>query len=118
MNSTDKRIEELLNRAGQTIIKDYDTDYPHDAVFRAHMGHIAAQHGGWYRYVLRLTEIIDRFEWALENVCNERDYLAYRLRRYRDCQSCERVYECERTPDHCLGRVFGGVPEDWSADDE
>ena len=136
MNSTDKRIEELLNRAGQTISdlpKGDGRHFIYDKELRKRADIVQMEWHGikanrlvdvvdevnmLLDYIMHLTDVIDRFEWALENVCNERDYLAYRLRRYRDCQSCERVNECERTPDHCLGWVFGGVPEDWSVDDE
>ena len=139
MNSADKRIEELLNRAGQTI-----SDLPRkqgESISEPYSGEDCQKANGtawrWYLnvdadmddydstrskfvlklYILHLTDIIDRLETALENTCNERDYLAYRLNwlsmySYRDCQSCERFYECKRTPDHCLGWVFGGVPED------
>ena len=132
MNSADKRIEELLNRAGQTIsdlpkpnkngvpygIDKNDPLLKAAADFTQFNAPAGLEAFNSIKYALHLIDIIDRLEWALENVCGERDYLAYRIRRYRDCQSCERVYECERTPDHCLGCVFGGVPEDWSVDDE
>ncbi len=133
MNSADKRIEELLNRAWQTIsdlpsVKHYADNSKGVAKVLLSMyewdgyrSHTEAQRRLYY--IRHLVDIIDRLETALENTCNERDYLAYRLNwlsmyRHRDCQSCERVYECKRTPDHCLGWVFGGVPEDWSVDDE
>lgn len=127
MNNCDERIEKLLNRAGQTISdlpKRYRQEHRNTAFDAADkFGGSLSMTQNFEDYILHLTDIIDHFEWALENVCNERDYLAYRLNwlsmyRHRDCQSCERVNECERTPDHCLGWVFGGVPEDWSANDE
>ena len=121
----DERIEKTLNRAGQTISdlpKEYKGDNLRVVVELKYIG-FGSETDNLIQHILHLTDVIDRFEWALENVCNERDYLAYRLNwlsmyRHRDCQSCERVYECERTPDHCLGWVFGGVPEDWSVDDD
>ena len=132
MNSADKRIEELLNRAGQTIsdlpkvngigmpygVDTYKPLLKEASNFTQFNAPAGFEVFNVIQYALHLTDVIDRLETALENVCNERDYLAYRLRRYRDCQSCERANECERTPDHCLGWVFGGVPEDWSVDDE
>lgn len=83
MNSADKRIEELLNQAGQTI-----SDLPNGYLLNA--GEARAIQGAacrWfvdedapegvslrnlvsiplYQYILHLTDIIDRFEWALDN---------------------------------------------------
>lgn len=89
MNSVDKRIEELLNRAGQTISdlpKGYllnageaktvqgvacrwfiDEDAPEGVALR-NLVSIPL-----YQYILHLTDIIDRMEWALENVLNLKD---------------------------------------------
>lgn len=140
MNSCDERLEALLNRAGQTI-----SDLPRkqgESVSEPYSGEECVKANGtawrWYLnidadmddydstrskfvlklYILHLTDVIDRLETALENVCGERDYLAYRMRRHMDCQSCGWIGTCDKTPDHCKGWVFGGVPEGLSADDE
>ena len=89
MNSTDKRIEELLNRAGQTI-----SDLPRkqgESVSEPYSGVDCQKANGtawrWYLgidddmddydstrskmilklYILHLTDIIDRLETALDN---------------------------------------------------
>lgn len=88
--TVDERIEALLNRAGQTI-----SDLPSRTDGKSH----TYNHGlawdeaeKWFfsyvndrrrkmnaivlaRYVLHLTDIIDRMETALENVIGERDWL-------------------------------------------
>lgn len=143
MNSADKRIEELLNRAGQTI-----SDLPRKqgtSVSEPYSGEYRKKANGsawrWYLniddsdmddyesirstmvlklYILHLTDVIDRLEWALENVCGERDYLKQQFRShgYRDCKSCAHRYDCEQLSDYCCGYVFAGVPENWSVDDD
>lgn len=131
----DERIEKTLNRAGQTISDlkewyEYDGDKPQRALNMAvdaerelyqlpndigvsptRMMAILAAH------YARAVDIIDRFEWALENVCGERDYLTYRLRRRMDCSSCGWIGTCDKTPDHCKGWYFK-MPEEVSAGDE
>jgi len=93
MNSVDKRIEELLNRAGQTI-----TDLPRkqgESVSEPYSGEACQKANGtawrWYLnvdtdmddydstsskfvlklYILHLTDVIDRMEWALETTRKE-----------------------------------------------
>lgn len=129
MNSADKRIEELMNRAGQTI-SDLPKAYSYDQMIKAEEtvtaylaklypdDPIRNEPENYLWFILHLTDIIDRLEWALENVCGERDYLAYRMRRHMDCQSCGWIGTCDKTPDHCKGWVFDGVPEGLSADDD
>lgn len=131
--TSNERIEKTLNRAGQTasdLPKSYGWYLTYDKELRSNAEHQVFEFAGQsgfvdiidclaihQDYIIHQAEVIDRLETALENVCNERDYLAYRLRRYRDCQSCGRAETCDRTPDRCLGWVFGGVP-DGSVDDE
>ena len=131
----DERIEALLNRAGQTIsdlpkATKYEFAYclgkeDMELVF----GLVKKFEFCWNKenldlelidYILHLTDVIDRMETALENVCGERDYLCDRsgcefcaYERFdgdkmpcRDCTVTKNLYE------------FAGVPEDWSADDE
>lgn len=71
MNSCDERLEALLNRAGQTI-SDLPKDYSDIYCIQAY-----AEAETWSpdvstvrecsKYILHLTDIIDRFETALEN---------------------------------------------------
>lgn len=122
----DERLEALLNRAGQTI-SDLPKDYLDTNCIRAYAGvqewrsenNLSTQHD-CEKYILHLTDIIDRMETALENVCGERDYLEQQIRNYgyRDCKSCAHRYDCEQLSEYCCGYAFGGVPEGWSADDE
>ena len=93
MNSVDKRIEELLNRAGQTI-----SDLPKGYFLNA--GEAKAIQGAacrWfidddapegvalrnlvsiplYQYILHLTDIIDRMEWALDNQVTLHEHLIH-----------------------------------------
>ena len=71
MNSADKRIEELLNRAGQTISdlpKRYRQEHRNTAFDAADkFGGSLSMTQDFENYILHLTDIIDRFEWALEN---------------------------------------------------
>lgn len=128
MNNCDERIEKTLNRAGQTI-----SDLPNGYLLNA--GEAKAIQGvacRWfvdedapegvalrnlvsiplYQYILHLTDIIDRMETALENVCGERDYLRRAL-----CGLCSNFHE--DGADACETCMIGeGAPEDWSVDDE
>ena len=137
MNSTDKRIEELLNRAGQTI-SDLPKDYQDAAeCMRAYAevqkwrseNNLSTQHE-CEKYILHLTDVIDRFEWALENVCGERDYLRTMARK-EGCRTCiHHTYDnhllCENEGKlcslddrgNCENYEYEGVPEGWSVDDE
>lgn len=77
-------------------------------------------------YILHLTDIIDRMETALENVCGERDYLRHRAGE-DGCWTCihsDSGMECRRPEGcvlgddgRCAGYVYAGVPEDWRADE-
>ena len=120
----DERIEELLNRAGQTISdlpKRYEQEHRNTAFDAAdHFGGSLCMTQNFEDYILHLTDVIDRMETALENVCGERDYLCDRS----GCEFCayERI-DGDKMP--CRGCTvtknlyeFAGVPEDWSADDE
>lgn len=127
----DERIEKLLNRAGQTISdlpKPSAVVYAYPKDMRRYIPDVAARWHGRLNYgscdledyILHLTDVIDRMETALENVCGERDYLCDRS----GCEFCayERI-DGDKMP--CRGCTvtknlyeFAGVPEDWSADDE
>ena len=122
--TADERIEALLGRAGQTITdlpKRYEQAVRNNAFNAAdHFGGSLSMTQNFEDYILHLTDIIDRMETALENVCGERDYLCDRS----GCEFCayERI-DGNKMP--CRGCTvtknlyeFAGVPEDWSADDE
>ncbi|MBR2679837.1 MAG: hypothetical protein IKE23_03630 [Exiguobacterium sp.] len=94
--TANERLEALLNRAGQTISDlpkkgmEVSEPYPLDACPKAN-----GAAWDWYlnigsdmddydstrtklvlkQYILHLTDIIDRMEWALEDVIGERDWL-------------------------------------------
>ena len=134
MNSCDERIEKTLNRAGQTI-----SDLPRkqgESVSEPYSGEDCQKANGtawrWYlnvdtdmddydstrskyvlkQYILHLTDVIDRMETALENVCGERDYL-----RSVVCGLCTNFHE--DGADACETCIVGeGVPEYWRDDDE
>ena len=123
----DERIEKLLNRAGQTIS---DLPEPSELSF-AYSGKLEeayseamkfskdeeAKEYGYTElmlsdYIMHLTDIIDHFEWALENTCNERDYL-----RRTVCGLCSNFRE--DGPDACETCMIGeGCPKTRSVDDD
>ena len=130
----DERIEKTLNWAGQTISdlpKATEYTFAHSIDNPEVFGNVMKlvsdfnrlQGEEYYRknfnavrvladYILHLTDIIDRFEWALENTCNERDY----LRRVM-CGLCSNFHE--DGADACETCMIGeGVPEYRSVDDE
>ena len=142
MNSCDERIEKSLNRAGQTI-----SDLPEGYLLNA--GEAKAIQGvacRWfvdedapegvalrnlvsiplYQYILHLTDVVDRMETALENVCGERDYLRTMARK-EGCRTCiHHTYDnhllCENEGKlcslddrgNCENYEYEGVPENWS----
>ena len=134
MNSADKRIEELLNRAGQTISdlpKATEFSFAHSVNNPEAFGNVmmaACKFNGlngdayYFKdfdavrvlvdYVMHLTDVIDRLETALENVCGERDYLRKAL-----CGLCSNFHE--DGADACETCMIGeGVPEYRSVDDD
>lgn len=146
----DERLEQLLNRAGQTI-----SDLPRKqggSVSEPYSGEDCQKANGtawrWYLnidmdmddddstrskfvlklYILHLTDIIDRMEWALENVCGERDYLRKVIEKEVPCLICV-TKECRAYDEPCnsclmpdgetmVNYEYAGVPGDWRADDE
>lgn len=72
----DERLEQLLNRAGQTIsdLPDrYDEDAHRLAAYRAEQWSMRITWRQYTDYILHLTDVIDRLEWALENLLNLKD---------------------------------------------
>ena len=132
----DERLEALLNRAGQTISDLPKSDGKHLTYNREsrssaeHEVFAYAKQSGYVDvidclamhqdYILHLTDVIDRMETALENVCGELDYLCDRS----GCEFCayER-FDGDKMP--CRGCTvtknlyeFAGIPEDWSVKDD
>lgn len=122
----DERIEKTLNRAGQTIsdlpkpngigmpygIDKYEPLLKAAADFIQFNAPAGFEVFNVIQYALHLTDIIDRMETALVNVCGERDYL-----RSVVCGLCTNFRE--DGADACETCIVGdGVPEYWRADDE
>lgn len=124
----DERIENLLNRAGQTISdlpKRYEQEHRNTAFDAAdHFGGSLSMTQNFEDYILHLTDVIDRMETALENVCGERDYLL--KTQCFDCEDCvnfdskdcpemqtDPALRCDSTT-----AIWKGVSEDWRVDDE
>lgn len=110
----DERLEALLNRAGQTI-SDLPKDYLDTSCILAFAGvqewqsenKLSTQHI-CEKYILHLTDIIDRMETALENVCGERDWLK-EMARFDECPTCSK---------HIKGDVMVcGIEGDWLQDE-
>lgn len=141
----DERLEALLNRAGQTISDLPKSDgknltYEREARSLAEREAFAfatqqdayvdiidclAMHQD---YILHLTDIIDRMETALENVCGERDWLARKFVCVY-CKHCENDIEsepCKSCYEEAINDPPGYefdegkpiVPEDWRVDDD
>lgn len=125
--TADERLEELLNKAGQTISDlptGYD-EYAHSlAADRAEQWSKKITWRQYTDYILHLTDVIDRLEWALDKTVRERDYLAMRFSAVDcDCDVCVYAENDADTPP-CLNCdlpqkhfEFAGIPEDWRADD-
>ena len=136
----DERLEKLLNKSGQTI-SDLPNAYSLSTIEAKDIQEVACQ---WfvnegspegvafrnlvsiplYQYILHLTDVIDRLEWALDKTVRERDYLEKRFGdAVCDCDIC--VY-AENDTDYSPYMIcdlsekhfeFAGIPEDWRADD-
>lgn len=134
----DERIEKLLNRAGQTIsdlprvngigmpygVDRYEPLLKEASDFMQFNAPSGFEVFNVIQYALHLTDVIDRMETALENVCGERDYLL--KTQSFDCEDCVNY-----GPDDCpemrtdpalwcdsTTAIWKGIPEDWSVDDE
>lgn len=124
--TADERLEALLNRAGQTISdlpKRYEQEHRNTAFDAADkFGGSLAMTQNFEDYILHLTDVIDRMETALENVCGERDYLR-QTAGVDGCWTCtnsDSGMECHRPEGcvlndegRCVGYEYAGVPEDW-----
>ena len=137
-----ERIEQLLNRAGQTISDLPKSDgkhltYDRESRSSAEHGVFAyAKQSGYVDvidclamhqdYILHLTDVIDRMETALENVCGERDYFRQFLIREAPCMICVNgnLRHLDEPCSTCLNKndvsffECEGVPENWRADND
>lgn len=136
--TADEHLEQLLNRAGQTISdlpkgNRKEGAYPGQKVramqavcqFDRMLDVSDVGILNCLDYILHLTDVIDRMEWALENVIGERDYLEKRLADVDcDCDICVYAdvneaempcYQCDIPPAE-KHFEFAGIPEDWRAD--
>ena len=120
----DERLEALLNRAGQTISDlprangigmPYGVDR-YEPLLKAASDFIQFNAPAGFevfnvlQYALHLTDVIDRMETALENVCGERDYLAKLIGKSEKltCAACA-YNEVPLAHDPCLHCSFGIV---------
>lgn len=144
MNSCDERIEELLNRAGQTI-----SDLPRkqgESVSEPYSGEDCQKANGtawrWYlnvdtdmddydstrskyvlkQYILHLTDIIDRMEWALENVLNLKDRHVHIVSNVDAPEGLtqEQYFKAAEAIIDATKKYRAGLEpwDDWSVDDE
>lgn len=116
MNSTDKRIEELLNRAGQTI-SDLPKAYSSDQI----IGVNANVFG-----ILHLTDVIDRLESALDNQVTLHEHLIHVIGNadipegvsYEQfCLVVDSIYKAVQTAQEGWENYEEGVPKDGGVDD-
>lgn len=128
----DERLEKLLNKAGQTISDlpaRYD-EYAHSlAADRAAQWSKKISWRQYTDYILHLTDVIDRLEWALDKTVRERDWLREMNRLHAGCQTCDHHVDgdplqcedgkrlCQLGDDGaCVRWEYCGIPEDWRAD--
>lgn len=146
--TTDKRLEALLNRAGQTI-----SDLPRKGTEASEPYPLAAcpkANGAgwnWYldissdmddydstrtkfvlkQYILHLTDIIDRMEMALENQVTLHEKLMHVIGNAdipdgvsydQFCLVVDSIYKAVQTAQEGWETYEEGVPEDWRADDD
>lgn len=139
----DERLEKLLNKAGQTISdlpkgNRKEGAYPGQkvsamqAVCQFDRMLDVSDFGilNCLDYILHLTDVIDRMEWALDNVTRERDWLKEMNRLHAGCQTCahhadgdplqcaDGEHLCKLGDDGaCVSWEYSEMPEDWRTDD-
>lgn len=143
--TADEHLEQLLNRAGQTISdlpkgNRKEGAYPGQKVramqavcqFDRMLDVSDVGILNCLDYILHLTDVIDRMEWALDNVIREGDWLREMNRQQgADCPTCAHHKDgnplecadgkrlCHLGDDGaCVSWEYCGIPEDWRADDE
>ena len=142
MNSTDKRIEELLNRAGQTISDLPTSDGRHltyDNELRSNAEHQVFDFAGQSGYVdvidclamhqdyiIHQAEIIDRLETALENQVTLHENLMHVIGNAdipdgvsydQFCLVVDNIYRAVQTAQEGWENYESGVPKDGGVDD-
>lgn len=127
--TANERLEKLLNRAGQTI-SDLPRAIDYTIPQEQYVMEAAAEFGSGLSYICHLTDVIDRMETALENLLNERDWMIREMRDIGFCYTCyfHRVSTEFTAPPECddcdpnsrenIMYCYGGVPEEWRADDD
>lgn len=138
----DERLEKLLNKAGQTI-SDLPKGNRNEGAYPGKKVNAMQAVCQFDRmldvsdigtlncldYILHLTDVIDRLEWALDKTVRERDWLKEMNRLQAGCQTCAHhvdgdPLQCEDgkrlcklgDDDACVSWEYCGVPEDWRAD--
>ena len=127
----DERIEELLNRAGQTISdlpKRYEQAVRNNAFDAAdHFGGSLSMTQNFEDYILHLTDVIDRMETALENQVTLHEHLIHVIGNadipdgvsYEQfCLVTDSIYKAVQTAQEGWENYEDGVPKDWSVDDD
>lgn len=135
MNSADERIEKLLNRAGQTIsdlpkvngigmpyrIDKYESLLKAAADFTQFNAPAGFEVFNVIQYALHLTDIIDRFEWALENQVTLHENLMHVIGNadipesvsYEQfCLVVDSIYRAVQTAQEGWENYESGVPKD------
>lgn len=134
MNSADKRIEETLNKGGQTI-----SDLPKDYQDAAECMRAYAEAQKWRsennlstqyeceKYILHLTDVIDRLETALDNQVTLHEHLIHVIGNAdipegvsydQFCLVVDSIYKAVQTAQEGWENYEDGVPKDGSVDDE
>lgn len=138
--TANERLEKLLNRAGQTISDLPTWGGDMQKLGRAkrealtEMGErwtdsqtVSADEMPLLEYILRLTDIIDRMETALENQVTLHDNLMHVIGNadvpddvsYEQfCLVVDSVYKAVETTQEGWESCEGGRPDDWRADDD
>lgn len=127
----DERIEKLLNRAGQTISdlpKRYEQAVRNNAFDVAdHFGGSLSMTQNFEDYILHLTDVIDRLEWALDNQVTLHENLMHVIANadipegvsYEQfCLVTDSIYKAIQTAQEGWENYEAGVPKDWSVDDD
>lgn len=131
MNNCDERIEKLLNRAGQTISdlpKDYSDIYCIEAYAEAQTwSPDVSTVRECSKYILHLTDVIDRLETALENQVTLHENLMHVIGNAdipdgvsydQFCLVVDSIYKAVQTAQEGWENYEEGVPKDWSVGDE
>lgn len=134
----DGRIEKTLNRAGQTI-SDLPKAYSYDQMIKAAEtmtaylaklypdDPIRDEPENFLWFILHLTDIIDRMEWALENQVTLHENLMHVIGNAdipegvsydQFCLVVDSIYKAVQTAQEGWENYEDGVPKDGSVDDE